>query len=117
MSIIDLPELLTKAEAAPLLRVKPKTIERLMLTRELTPTRIGRKVFVRRDELAAYIERMTLRACRKDCSSIATTGLTSDPTAGPRTFTASGTRSATVPTDKLVELRSALRTLRRPKTA
>lgn len=116
MSILALPELLTKAEVAPLLRVKPKTVERLIQRGELTPTPIGRKVLVRRDVLAAYIEKMTRPTCPKGSSSIEGTGSPSDQTADPPTFIEPGTRSAAA-IDRRAEHLSALRTLRKPKTA
>ena len=117
MSVTILPELLTKEEVAPLLRVGPKTVERLILSGELTPTRYCRKVFVRRDVLAAYIDRMTKPACPNGSSTGTATGLPVDQTDVPHSSTAAGTTKAPAETDRSAELHSALRILRRPRTA
>ena len=117
MSVIVLPELLTKEEVAPLLRVKPKTVERLILSGELTATRFRRKVFVRRDVLAAYIEKMTRPACPKGSSSTGASGSPTGQTGDPPISTGPGMTGATDQTARSAEHLSALRTLRKPRTA
>lgn len=117
MSVIILPELMTTEEVAVPLRMAPKTVERLIRKGELTPTRFGRKVFVRRDVLAAYIERMTKPACPEGCSSTDDTGSTTDQTEDRPSSTDAGMTRAPDETARSAELHSALRILRQPKTA
>lgn len=51
-----LPDLLTFPEAGALARVSPYTVRRWVTRGELPTVRLGGRVFVRRDALAAYID-------------------------------------------------------------
>jgi excisionase family DNA binding protein len=58
----DIPELLTRAEAADVARVHVDTLARWITDGSLPAVRLGRRVLVRRDSLTALIEQSTAPA-------------------------------------------------------
>jgi excisionase family DNA binding protein len=57
-----MPRLLTISEVATALRVSRRTVETLLHERTLATTRIGRRVFVREQDLEDWIEAQVLAA-------------------------------------------------------
>jgi excisionase family DNA binding protein len=49
------PELLTQKEAADRLRVSKRTVERLIASKQLRPTKIGARTLISIAELEAYV--------------------------------------------------------------
>jgi excisionase family DNA binding protein len=67
---VQVPALLLRSEAAQLLRVSGRTIDRLVAAGELTVVRIGRQVRVRADSLAAFAGRHS--SGRSTCARFST---------------------------------------------
>ena len=60
--MVTVPDVLTVAQAAAHLHVSRDTIEELIRRCDLACVRIGRRVLVRTDSLAAFVEARTERA-------------------------------------------------------